>query len=119
MGLLSLSETVVLVVCLRIGTAGCSGAFRARAKEAAVGANKPEEGVLVVEAGLLARAGVDEDGVLGRELDGVFARAGVTGGRFEALEDGRGRAAALEGGLETDALSDGADGADVDAGSAV
>lgn len=82
-GLLSLSVAAVLKVCLRTGGTG-SGAFLARASEAAVGANSPELGVFTVVAGLLARKGVLADGVFGRIPDGVFARrgvfAGVTGG---------------------------------------
>ena len=63
------------------GRGGISGAFRALASDAAVGAKSPDAGVF----GLLT-----EEGVFGRELVGVFARAGVTGGgRTDALDDGR------------------------------
>lgn len=68
-GLLSLSVAALLSVTFRVGAGGWGGPVRALARDAAVGANKPEDGVL----GLLA--GVLELGVLG-----LFAcMAGVLG----------------------------------------
>ena len=87
-GLLSLSATSVERDCFLIGGGGgTSGAFRALAREAAVGANKPLAGVFTgVLAGVFGRAA--EAGVFGRMLEGVLGRAGVVGGRTDALEDG-------------------------------
>lgn len=79
-GLLSLSAASGLSVFFFAGGGGMSCALRALASDAAVGAKSPE-------AGVLGRA-VDA-GVLGRAVDGVFERAGVMGGRTDALEDGR------------------------------
>lgn len=88
-GLLSLSATSGPRLSRLAGVGTGEGALRDRASEAAVGANRPVDGVLEME-----------EGVLGRKVEGVLERAGVVGvlgiigGRLEALEDGRGRAAA-------------------------
>ena len=72
-GLLSRSAAAALRVTFLVGVGSCGSAFRARAREAAVGAKRPEAGVLGRWLGLPA---VAFDGVLGR--DGVFAdRDGV------------------------------------------
>lgn len=75
-GLLSRSRVSFEAVGLRVG-AGAASPFRARAREAAVGANNPLDGAL----GL---GDVVCDGVFGREAEGVFGLEGVT----EAREDG-------------------------------
>lgn len=68
-GLLSLSTTALgSRLGRRAGVGTGDGALRARASEAAVGANKPEDGVFGADAG-----------VLGRVKEGVLERAGVTG----------------------------------------
>lgn len=97
-GLLSLSAAELLRVALRIGGAACGGAFLDLASEAAVGANRPEDGVLgLIELGVLgllvcvAVAGVfglAEPGVFGRMEEGVLGMPlvrgvlGVVGGGF-------------------------------------
>lgn len=72
-GLLKRSAALLLSVAFLtgVGTGGC--ALRARARDAAVGANRPVEGVF----GRDALAGVPP-GVFGRKgVEGVFARLGV------------------------------------------
>lgn len=75
-GLLSLSIAAADVVFLAgVGTGGGpSGAFLALARDAAVGAKRPEAGVLERLLGVVAVAGV-----LGRAREGVLERAGVKG----------------------------------------
>lgn len=84
-GLLSRSAASAGRVCFLAGGGGASWALRALASEAAVGANRPEPGVFGREV---------EEGVFGLVNDGVFARAGVAGGRTDALDEGRGAAGA-------------------------
>jgi len=85
-GLLSLSATSGPRLCRFTGVGTGEGALRERASEAAVGAKRPEEGVLATDAGVFGRA---KDGVLERAgVDGVL---GTIGGRLEALEEGLGR----------------------------
>lgn len=60
-----------------MGVGGGGWAFLAFAKDAAVGANRPDAGVLG-RVGVLARVTV----LLGVRRDGVFARAGVVGRAF-------------------------------------
>lgn len=74
----------MLKVDLRTGGEG-SGAFLARAREAAVGANNPVDGVFTVVAGLFARNGVLAEGVFGLIPDGVFARRGAFTGAIGGL----------------------------------
>lgn len=77
-GLLSRSAAALLNVAFFVGVLG-GGAFRALAKEAAVGAKSPEEGVLGrVEVGVFAR--VEGVGVVRLGRDGVLA--GVVGVLF-------------------------------------
>ena len=88
-GLNSRSATSALSVAFFTGGGGASGPFRALASDAAVGANRPEAGVfgLVVGAGVFDLAA--DAGVFGRVTAGVFERPGVTGGRTDALDEGR------------------------------
>ena len=66
-----------------------ASAFRARAREAAVGANRPLDGALglgdVVCDGVFGR---EAEGVFGREFEGVFGREGVTDAREDSLDRG-------------------------------
>jgi hypothetical protein len=83
-GLLSRSATSDESTAFFTGNGGTSGALRAFARDAAVGANRPDD------EGVFGRATEEEEGVFGRAAEGVLARAGVTGGRTDALDDGRG-----------------------------
>ena len=103
-GLLSRSAASAPRVCFLAGGCGASGALRTLASDAAVGANRPDPGVLgrAVEEGVLGRVIIDGvlgrvimDGVFGLVMPGVFVRAGVTGGRTDALDEGRGAGGAL------------------------
>jgi hypothetical protein len=68
-GLLRRSAELLLRVTFLVGVGSCGAALRDLAREAAVGANKPD--------GVLGRA---LEGVLGRVVDeGVFVRDGVEG----------------------------------------
>ena len=91
-GLLSRSNTPVLDVAFLTGVGTGDWALRARASEAAVGANRPEDGVFGrADAGVVA---VVRDGVFGR-ADGVFGLEGVLIGAgvvCDVRDDGRGRA---------------------------
>lgn len=88
-GLLSRSNTPVLDAAFFTGVGAGDCALRALAREAAVGANSPEEGVFgravvaVVCDGVFGRA----DGVFG--LEGVLIGAGIV---CDVRDDGRGRA---------------------------
>lgn len=92
-GLIRRSRVSFDAVGFRIGGGGPASAFRARASEAAVGANSPLPG-LVVFGGDIACEGVfgrDEDGVLGLAAEceeGVFGRDGVTDAREDGLDRG-------------------------------
>jgi hypothetical protein len=68
-GLLSRSAAPLLKVTFFVGAGGWGSAFRARARDAAVGANRPD--------GVFGRI-VELDGVFGREtVDGVFGIGGT------------------------------------------
>lgn len=70
-GLLKRSAELLLSVTFFVGVGGKGWAFLARARDAAVGAKRPEDGVLGRVAGVV---------VLGVGRDGVLARMGVAGG---------------------------------------
>lgn len=87
-GLANRSAELLLNVAFLTGVGNGMPAARDRAKDAAVGANRPEDGVFGLDTPVAA-------GILGRDADGVFER--LDGG---AVDAGRGALA----GVDTPAL---------------
>jgi hypothetical protein len=90
-GLLKRSAALLLSEVFLTGGGGWGGAFRDLAREAAVGAYRPDDGVF----------GRAVEGVFGRERDeavrdGVWARAGVMGVFVTSLREIEGVAVGLE-----------------------
>jgi len=79
-GLLRRSIELLLIVVFLVGVGTRGGAFRDRAREAAVGANNPVEGVFGRAEGVGVLAPVAAS-----DREGVFALAGVAGAFVAAL----------------------------------